>query len=152
MGHTWQMNSGEDLDAIRQRTHTSFDKQGLMKSLGARLGLIEPGEVHIHLPMSPNVTQHHGYFHAGVSTMIGDNAAGYAAGTLMRSDQTMLTVELKVNFLSPGIGQELEAVGKVVKDGKTLTVCTFEVFANNNSESKLIALGQQTLIKLPRNE
>ncbi len=123
-----------------------------MKSLGARLGLIEPGEVHIHLPMSPNVTQHHGYFHAGVSTMIGDNAAGYAAGTLMRSDQTMLTVELKVNFLSPGNGQELEAVGKVVKDGKTLTVCTFEVFANNNSESKLIALGQQTLIKLPRNE
>ncbi len=146
------MGEAEDFEIIRQRTHTSFDKQGLMKSLGARLGLIEPGEVHIHLPMSPNVTQHHGYFHAGVSTMIGDNAAGYAAGTLMRSDQTMLTVELKVNFLSPGNGQELEAVGKVVKDGKTLTVCTFEVFANNNSESKLIALGQQTLIKLPRNE
>lgn len=84
--------------------------------------------------------------------MIGDNAAGYAAGTLMRSDQTMLTVELKVNFLSPGIGEELEAVGKVVKAGKSLTVCTFEVFANNSGESKLIALGQETLILLPRNE
>ena len=84
--------------------------------------------------------------------MIGDNAAGYASGTLMRSDQTMLTVELKVNFLSPGIGEELEAVGKVVKAGKSLTVCTFKVFANNEGESKLIALGQQTLILLPRNE
>lgn len=146
------MGEVDDFEMIRQRTHASFYKQGLMKSLGARLGLIEPGEVHIHLPMSTNVTQHHGYFHAGVSTMIGDNAAGYASGTLMRSDQTMLTVELKVNFLSPGIGEELEAVGKVVKAGKSLTVCTFKVFANNEGESKLIALGQQTLILLPRNE
>lgn len=119
-----------------------------MKTLGARLGVIEFGEVHIHLPMSEKVTQQHGYFHAGVTTAIGDNAAGYAAGTLMKTDQTMLTVELKINLLNPGIGDELEAIGKVVKAGKNLTVCTFEVLAHAKDSSTRIAIGQQTLILL----
>ncbi|WP_243395526.1 PaaI family thioesterase [Nocardioides currus] len=129
-----------------RRVAASFAKQGLMAHLGARLGEVSPGEVHIHLPMSPSVTQQHGYFHGGATTTIADSAGGYAALTLLDDATEVLAVELKVNLLAPAIGDELEAVGTVLRSGRTLTVCRMDVFARSGSERKLVAAGQQTVI------
>ncbi|QBS44754.1 PaaI family thioesterase [Nocardia sp. CS682] len=134
---------------VRSRIQASFDRQGLMRHLGAQLGHIGPGRVHILLPHRPEVTQQHGYIHAGATSAIADSAGGYAAFTLFPDDTTVLTVEYKINLLAPASGDHLEAVGTVLKPGRTLTVCQLEVFAVRGDERSLIATGQQTLICLP---
>ncbi|NNN08242.1 MAG: PaaI family thioesterase [Acidimicrobiaceae bacterium] len=130
------------------RIEQSFAKQGLMSTLGARLGQITPGEVHIHLPMSGRVTQQHGFFHGGATSAIADSAGGYAALTLFDPGSAVLTVEYKINLLAPARGDELEAVGTILKSGRTLTICRLDVYAHANGARVLVAAGQQTLIRI----
>ncbi|WP_203591266.1 PaaI family thioesterase [Streptomyces sp. SID13031] len=119
-----------------------------MAHLGARLSHIGPGRVHIILPSRPEVTQQHGYFHAGATSSIADSAGGYAAFTLFPENTSVLTVEYKINLLSPAEGEYLEAVGEVLKAGRTLSVCRLEVYAATGPKRSLIATGQQTLIQI----
>ncbi|MCP2342292.1 PaaI family thioesterase [Actinomadura rupiterrae] len=133
---------------VEARIRDSFGRQGLMRHLGARLARIAPGCVHIALPARPEVTQQHGYFHAGATSAIADSAGGYAAYTLFPDDSSVLTVEYKINLLSPAEGDRIEAVGTVLKPGRTLTVCRLEVFGVRGEQRKLVAAGQQTLICL----
>ncbi|AJF70274.1 PaaI family thioesterase [Streptomyces vietnamensis] len=58
---------------VRRRVQASFDRQGLMTHLGARTAHIGPGRVHIVLPARPEVTQQHGYFHAGGTSAVADS-------------------------------------------------------------------------------
>ncbi|WP_067966160.1 PaaI family thioesterase [Nocardiopsis trehalosi] len=137
--------------AVQARVQDSFDLQGLMSHLGARLTHIGPGRVHIVLPARPEVTQQHGYVHAGATSAIADSAGGYAALTLFDEDSDVLTVEYKINLLAPAAGDHLEAVGTVVKSGRTLTVCRLEVYGiQADGARKLVANGQQTLIRVSR--
>ncbi|MGW7514394.1 PaaI family thioesterase [Streptomyces sp. NPDC054796] len=119
-----------------------------MRHLGARITRVEPGRVHIVLPNRPEVTQQHGYFHAGATSAIADSAGGYAAFTLFPEDTDVLTVEYKINLLAPAVGEHIEAVGTVLKSGRTLTVCQLEVFGLQEGRRKLVANGQQTLIRV----
>lgn len=132
----------------RARIETSFAKQGLMQTLGARFGHIEPRQVHIHLPMSERVTQQHGFFHGGATSTIADSAGGYAALTQFDAGSEVLTEEYKINFLAPAQGDELEAIGIVLKVGRTLTACRLDVYAHADGARTLIAAGQQTLIRV----
>jgi len=134
---------------VRARIADSFARQGLMGLLGARLALIAPGRVHIVLPHRPELTQQHGYFHAGAAGAIADSAGGYAGFTLFPAGTTVLTVEYKINLLAPAVGDHLEAVGTVLRHGRTLTVCRLEVFGVRGGERTLVATGQQTLICVP---
>lgn len=139
--------------AIRKRVRTSFARQGLMAHLGAHLAHIGPGRVRIVLPARPEVTQQHGYVHAGATSAIADSAGGYAALTLFDEDSEVLTVEYKINLLAPAAGDRIEAIGTVLKSGRTLTVCQLEVYAvQPGGERKLVANGQQTLIRVTRPE
>lgn len=133
---------------VRARVQDSFDRQGLMAHLGARLSHVSPGLVHIVLPARPEVTQQNGYFHAGATSAIADTAGGYAAYTLFATGTSVLTVEFKINLLAPALGDHIEAVGAVLKPGRTLTVCRLDVFAVDGSARTLVAAGQQTLIQL----
>ncbi|MDT0467752.1 PaaI family thioesterase [Streptomyces gibsoniae] len=135
---------------VLKRIQDSFDRQGLMSHLGARMAHIAPGRVHILLPSRPEVTQQHGYFHAGATSAIADSAGGYAAFTLFPENTEVLTVEYKINLLAPAVGDHIEAVGTVLKSGRTLTVCQLEVFAVQDDRRKLVANGQQTLIRIDR--
>jgi len=133
---------------VRARVQQSFERQGLMEHLGARISYIGVGEVCIELPSRPEVTQQHGYFHAGATSSIADSAGGYAAFTLFDEGTTVLTVEFKINRLAPAEGERLEAVGTVIKPGRTLTICKLEVFAVAGARRTLVAVGQQTLIQV----
>jgi uncharacterized protein (TIGR00369 family) len=115
-----------------QRVRESFARQGLMRHLGAELALVQPGEVEIRVPFRAELTQQHSYFHAGVSSAIGDTACGYAAYTLMPAESSVLTVEFKVNLLAPAGGDELIARARVVRSGKTLKICSADVFVRND--------------------
>ncbi|MGS1118395.1 PaaI family thioesterase [Castellaniella sp. UC4442_H9] len=136
-------------DALHARIQRDFDRSGLMKQLGAQLAQVLPGEVTIVLPYSPGVTQHLGYFHAGATTAIADTAGGFSAMTLTPDDQTVLSVEFKINFMAPAQGESLEAVGRVLRRGRTITVVQIDVYALNAGERKSVALMQQTIMNLP---
>jgi uncharacterized protein (TIGR00369 family) len=130
---------------VQGRIRASFERQGLMRHLGARVAHIAPGRVHILLPSRPELTQQHGYFHAGATAAIADSAGGYAAFTLFPENTSVLTVEYKINLLAPAVGDHLEAVGTVLKHGRTLTVCQLDVFGVQGSQRSQVAAGQQTL-------
>ncbi|MEV6425603.1 PaaI family thioesterase [Streptomyces sp. NPDC051662] len=137
--------------AVQKRVQDSFNLQGLMSHLGAQITHIGPGRVHIVLPARREVTQQHGYVHAGATSAIADTAGGYAALTLFDEDSEVLTVEYKINLLAPAAGNHLEAIGTVLKPGRTLTVCQLEVYGvQNDGSRKLVANGQQTLIRVNR--
>ncbi|MDA2812782.1 PaaI family thioesterase [Nocardiopsis sp. RSe5-2] len=139
---------GQAAPEVQARIRESFGRQGLMSHLGARITRIEAGRVHIALPARPEVTQQNGYFHAGATSAIADSAGGYAAYTLFPEGADILTVEYKINLLAPAVGERLEAVGSVLKAGRTLTVCGLEVFGVDDGRRRLVANGQQTLIRV----
>lgn len=135
------------------RVRNSFDRQGFMALLGATLTRIEPGDVEIEVPFRAELTQQHGYFHAGVTSAVADTAGGYAGYTLFPADSSVLTVEFKINLVAPAQGNRLSATGRVIKHGRTLTICVFEVYAladqGRGAERRtLCATGTQTLICL----
>jgi uncharacterized protein (TIGR00369 family) len=133
--------------AVQTRIRSIFERQPLMRHLGARLGPIAPGRVHVILPGRPELLQQHGFIHAGATVTIADSAGEYAALTLFdRDDAELLGIEHKINFLGPAKGDHLEAIGTVMKPGRTLTVCTFEVFGVDGTSRSLVAAGQQTFI------
>lgn len=132
--------------ALEQRIRDSFGRQGLMQHLGAAIHEVRLGLVTIRMPFRPELSQQHGYFHAGGTSAIADSAGGYAAYTMFPEDSSVLTVEFKVNLLNPARGDALEAIGKVVKSGRTLTVCQLEVFADGSDGRSLVAIGQATLM------
>ncbi len=141
------MTSFEPSDVhFESRVRSSFDQQGIMKTIGAKLTKVIPGEVHIEVPFSMALTQQHGYMHAGIITTVVDTACGYAANTLMPALSEVLTVEYKINFLSPGKGEKIVGIGKVVKPGRTLTVCSGEARACDTNGERLIAAMQATMM------
>jgi uncharacterized protein (TIGR00369 family) len=133
---------------FEEQGRAAFARQAIMASMGARLVGIAPGRVEIELDFREDLTQHHGYLHAGVVTTICDSACGFAAFTLMPPDSGVLTVEYKVNFASPAKGTKFLASGRVIRPGRTLTVCAGEVVAIDGHETKLVALMQATMIRM----
>ncbi len=128
------------------RIEDSFRNQGLMYHLGAEIAEIRPAEVTLRLPFRPELTQQMGYFHAGATTALADSAGGYAALTLFPEGDDVLTTEFKLNLLNPAQGDWLEATGRVVKAGRTLTVCQLDVHAVDGTARTHVATGLQTLI------
>ena len=138
-----------DMLDLHTRIATSFARQGLMATLGARLVSVADGEVHIELPCSPAVSQQRGYVHAGAVTSVLDSACGYAALTQAPPQCDVVTAEFKINLLRPAVGDRLLAIGRVQNAGRTLTVCTGEVRAITGNDSKVVALMQATIVNLP---
>ena len=131
----------------RQRIHESIARQTLLTTLGVMVAELAPGRVVLDLPYRADLCQQNGYIHAGAITTLADSACGYAAATLMPPDRDVLTVEFKVNLLSPARGDRFRATGQVVRAGRTLTVCSAEVVAcTDGSEPKPVALMQATMM------
>ena len=129
-----------------ERVRRSFARQGAMAYIGAALAHVEPGYCAITLVPRPELSQQHGYMHAGIVSALVDSAGGYAAYTLFPEDSSVLTVEFKLNLLAPARGERLMAQGFVVKPGRTLAVTRGEVHAEAGGERRLVALMQQTLM------
>jgi uncharacterized protein (TIGR00369 family) len=132
-------------DDIKQ----SFAKQTMMNLIGAELTRVEPGIVEISLPYRADMTQQHGYLHAGIVTTIADTASGYAAYSLMPPRAEVLSVEFKINLLRPAQGEMFRALAEVVKSGRTLTVVRADVFGiNRDGERELVATMLATMMCL----
>ena len=119
-----------------------------MRTIGATLGDVSEGRVEIILVPTPDVSQQHGFVHAGAVSAIADSAAGYAALSLMPAGRGVLTTEFKINLLAPAMGDRLIARGKVVKAGRTLTLAHSEVVADSDGRERLVALLTATLMTI----
>ncbi|HEX2204427.1 MAG TPA: PaaI family thioesterase [Longimicrobium sp.] len=131
------------------RVRDSFAKQAAMATIGATLAHVGPGEVDIHLPYRADLSQQHGFLHAGIVATIADSACGYAAYTLMAAGAAVMSVEFKINLMAPAAGDAFVARGRVKKAGRTLTVCNADVFAlRDGGDERLVATMQGTMIAL----
>ncbi len=119
-----------------------------MTSLGAELTSVSPGTVEIQIPYDKALTQQHGFFHGGVVGTIADNAGGYASFTLMSAEDSILTVEYKLNLMAPASGERLIARGEVVRPGRTLTISRADVFVVLHGAEVLCATMQGTFMTL----
>ncbi len=137
---------------FENRVRESFDRQKLMRTIGAQLTRVLPGDVEISLPYSEDLTQQHGFVHAGIIATIADTACGYAAFSLMPGDMAVLTVEYKINLMSPAVGELFLAKGRVIRPGKTISVCTAEVMAHQRGQVKTVATVLATMMALPNQE
>jgi uncharacterized protein (TIGR00369 family) len=133
---------------FEQRTRASFARQGAMAHLGAVLGPVEPGRVEISMPFRPELSQQHGFFHAGMIATIADSAGGYAGFTLFPADAGVLTVEFKLNLLAAADGELAIARGEVIRSGRTLTVCRIDAFVDKQGKRTPCATCTQTLMCL----
>ena len=127
---------------------SSFEKQKLMATLGAELLTVEPGVIEIRLPIRDHITQQHGFVHAGAIASIADSACGYAAFSLMGADSGVLAVEFKINLLAPGAGDYLIARGRVVRAGRTLSVCQADVSAVSDGNETTVAIMTATIMNV----
>jgi uncharacterized protein (TIGR00369 family) len=130
----------------QERVRRSFSAQAFMSTLGAELTVVGEGRVEIRLPFSAQLTQQHGYLHAGAVISVLDSACGYAALSLASDNKEVLTVELKVNLLAPAVGNVIVARSQVKRAGRTLTVCTADAFAVTGSEEKVVATMLATIM------
>jgi uncharacterized protein (TIGR00369 family) len=129
-----------------QAVRDSFAAQKLMGTIGARLERVVAGEVEIRVPFRPDLTQQHGFLHAGVVTSALDSACGYAAFSLMPAGAGVLSVEFKTNLLAPARGDELIARGRVVRAGRTVTVCQADAFMRTGGAETMIATMLATMM------
>jgi uncharacterized protein (TIGR00369 family) len=115
--------------------------------LGAELFALTPGRCELHLPVTEQLLQQHGFVHGGVLSYAADNALTYAGGTSLRVP--VVTSEFKINYLRPAVGERLIVRAHAVHTSKTQAVCRCEVFVCNGGEEKLCAVAQGTIAALP---
>ena len=131
---------------IQTRIRDSFDRQTMMRTLGAQLAQIQPDQVVITAPILPTSLQQQGAGHAGLAFSIGDSAAGYSALSLMPIDAEVMTVEMKINLMSPAIGDRLVAEGRVIRPGRRIMVVAADIWAETGATRKHVAMLQGTMI------
>ncbi len=131
-----------------EKVQASFARQGAMGLIGAELADIRPGWCEIRLPYREDLSQQHGFFHAGITTTAVDSAAGYAGFSLMPAGSSVLSVEFKINLLSPAEGELLIATGEVIKPGKNLVICRGDAYVVKGLKTTHCATMQQTLMTM----
>lgn len=143
------MFTAQDPD-FERRVRESFARQSVMTTIGARLVRVAPGEVEIELPFREDLTQQHGYIHAGVVAAVIDSACGYAAMSLTPPGADVLSIEFKVNLLSPAKGERFVARAAVKRSGRSVTVCTGDLFACDGDSEKTVATMLATMMTVTR--
>jgi len=134
---------------FRARIQQSFDRQGFMKLMGAELSLLEPGICEVAVDYRSDLAQQKGLFHGGVMGTLADTACGYAAYSLMAAQDSLLTVEYKLNIMGPGDGERLSARANVVRAGARLTICEGRLYIEKSGIKKECGLVTATMMRLP---
>lgn len=132
---------------FEERVSSSFARQQVMTTMGAQLTRVTPGVVEIEMDYRPELTQQHGFLHAGIISTALDSACGYAAYSVMPADAAVLTIEFKVNLLSPGRGERFLFRGSVTKPGRTIIVADGQAYAfDGEGDARLIATMTGTMM------
>ena len=123
--------------------------QGFVKTCGLTLDALEHGWAKSSLQVTKAHSQQDDFVHAGVMATMADHTAGYAAFSVVPEDSRILTLEFKINFLRPAVGDRLICRAKVVKEGKNILVADSEVYSQSDGGEKLAAKALVTLMAVP---
>ena len=124
--------------------------QGFTAYCGLESVSLDPGRFVTRVHIRDCHLQQDGFVHAGLIATMADHTAGYASFSLVSPDRRILTVEYKINFLSPASGDYLECRSRVIKSGKTLLVTESDVYAVKGEEEGLVAKALLTMAAVPR--
>jgi uncharacterized protein (TIGR00369 family) len=136
-------------DEVEARVRAIAAGMPVLDKLGIVVVRVGEGVAEMSMSFQADLAQHHGYHHAGITTLLADTTGGLAAATMMPVDSNVLSVEFKINLLAPARGDRFRAVGRVLRPGRTLTAVEVDVFAEMDDRSTLIARLQQTCIRIP---
>ena len=134
--------------AFESRIRQYLDRQHFMKHIQFELSVIEEGKTEGWLDLQQIHKQQKGLVHGGVTATLADITAGFAAYTLVPEDYHVVTGELKISYLNPGIGSQLHAIGWVLKQGKKMNFCEAEVWAVEGDSRTLIAKASATMVTI----
>lgn len=123
----------------------SINARGFTGAAGFRIVEVKPGYAELTLARRDDLVQFFGHFHGGVITALADHAAGIAVTSALPQGRIGVTVEIKVNFLSPADGSELVARAKTLKLSGSIGVATVEIFSRKNDTETLCAFGTATM-------
>jgi uncharacterized protein (TIGR00369 family) len=136
----------ETSEAMLARVRASFDRQGMMATLGVEVTAVEPGRVEMLLRHDDRFTQQHGFLHAGAVASVLDTACGYAAYSVMPPEAAVLTATYTINLLAPAAGERFTITGEVVRGGRTLVVCRGEAFADGDKRPFAVMQATMTAV------
>ena len=133
-----------------RRCRDSFARQQVMATLGIDLVEIGAGRVVVAMAHRADLTQQHGFVHAGIVSTALDTACGYAAFTLMPANAGVLTIEFKVNLLAPARGPSMVFEATVTKPGRTISVVDARAYQSGpgDAERKLFATMTATIMTI----
>lgn len=133
------------MDHLKQLVEFVTSRPGFPVAIGTEVLLVEKGRVHLRVARRPDLLQFNGFFHGGVIAGLADHAAGGAASTVMPPGKVAVTVELKINFLTPADGAWIMARAEVLQAGGTLSVVTVDVVTEANGTERRCAFGTATM-------
>lgn len=116
------------------RVRDSFNRQPFMHHCRITMPVVEPGYVEMHVDHDHALTQQHGFLHGGLVGTVADCTAGYAAFSLMRAEDSVITVEYKINMLAPALGTTMLGRSQVIRPGGSLMVCQSDLYVFQGEE------------------
>ena len=127
---------------LTARIRRKLERQHFMHLIGADLTRIELGRIEAELALGQQHQQQRGFAHGGLVATMADLAAGFAAVTLVPDGVGVVTSDLKVSYLNPGVGTRMKAIGWVLKAGRRLLFCEAEVWCDD----LLVAKASATMV------
>lgn len=134
-------------EAFLARGREVLAAQSFSTLVGAHLHALSPGQCELHVPITAQLLQQHGYVHGGMLSYVADNALTYAGGSAMQVP--VITSEFKINYVRPAVGELLVARATAVHHGRSQAVCRCDVFTVAGGVEKLCAVAQGTIVALP---
>jgi uncharacterized protein (TIGR00369 family) len=133
------------MDDLQTIATTALARQAFSQLLDAELVSISPGNAELALAITDSLKQQHGFLHGGVVSYLADNALTFAGGSVLGNS---VTLEMKINYLKPAVGERLVATAKLVSASKRFAVCECRISALQGSESVLVATALGTICKV----
>ena len=120
--------------------------QGFPKHCGFEVTRVDHGIFETRLSIRPEHRQQDGFVHAGVISTMADHTAGYAAFTTVSQAFRILTIEFKINFLKPAVGDTIVCRSHVINGGRKIIVSESDVFAYAGTHEKRVSRAMVTLM------
>lgn len=135
---------------FQRKVQEIFDRAAFIEEVGIKVSGIGAGWCETTLEIVPKHLQQDNFVHAGVLATLADHTAGGAAGSVVREEEIVLSVEFKINLLRPATGETLRCRAQLLRAGKTLIVAESEIFARTGDQEKLVAKATVTLAVVTR--
>ncbi|XAL98429.1 PaaI family thioesterase [Phycisphaeraceae bacterium D3-23] len=132
-----------------QRVEDIIERQPLMHAMQLELVEARPGDITLRVKHRDDLRQHHGYLHGGITALLADEACGLAGLSLVGAQQSVVTTDLHLSYLRPGVGIAYESRATIVRPGKRLSACRCDLHAvADDGSRKLFAIAQGSLMTL----